>query len=91
MTLKVDTPLMIDFVDAAINKYNMEEFSSNKTTIRDCFRKVGQDPWYEDEDQLLAVKLEEYKECAQYKRDMEDDLLNSNSHAVVEADSVVLY
>ena len=83
---RVDTPSMIKFVDAAIEKFNLNELSTDKTTIKDCFTKVGQNPWYEDEDKLLVVKLEEFKEYAHFKRDAADDMLENNSHTIIEAE-----
>ena len=91
ITLKVDTPSTIEFVDKAIKRFNLEDLGAGKSTIRDCFTKVGQNPWYKDEDQLLVVRLEALKDSAHFARDVEDGLLEGNTHAFIGADAEIPY
>lgn len=84
--LRVDTRSQITFIDNAIKKFNMNEVKADKQSIKDCFTKVGQNPWYDNDDDKFIDKLNELKDSAHFKRDveaLEEDMVDGNSHTLI--------
>ena len=80
---------MIKFIEEAVLKFNASQISANNTEneiIKTIFDKLGQNLWFQQEDELFIKHLDKLKENAHYKRDLEGNI-ESNAHENMDVDT----
>ena len=80
---------MIRFVEAAVDKFNSKQ-GENKS-IEECFNKSGQNPWSENSGNLFIQHLDSLKECAHFKRNVDEQMFKNQQHMYIgDNGSVIL-